>query len=112
MYHQKKADGGPELHFLGHLISGGPEKKVVVEYKKLNSFFADFPKVYCPFVRKTYPIDKKQWKDFGKQYHLHSQEVYLAVNLINPGYEWVFEDPNTFAVELHLLRSMGAAMKI
>ena len=30
---------------------------------------------------------------------LRLPEVYLAVNRINPGYEWVFDDPATIAVE-------------
>lgn len=59
----------------------------------------DFPKVSCPFIRKTIPIDHGQWKKFGKKHQLRTPEVYLAVDEVNPGYEWVFEDPDTFAVE-------------
>lgn len=59
----------------------------------------DFPKLRCPFIRQTFKVDINQWKKWGRQYQLRSPEVYLAVNRINPGYEWVFEDANTFAVE-------------
>jgi hypothetical protein len=44
---------------------------------------SDFPKIECPFVRKLYNED----------------ELYLVTNEINPGYEWVFDDPDTIAVE-------------
>lgn len=59
----------------------------------------DFPKLQAPFIRQTFKVDVLQWKKLGRQYQLRSPEVYLAVNQINPGYEWVFEDPETFAVE-------------
>ncbi len=60
---------------------------------------SDFPKVYCPFIRQTFPVDKDQWKKLGAPLKLKRPEVYLVVDRINPGYEWVFEDPDTFAVE-------------
>ena len=60
---------------------------------------SDFPKVYCPFIRQIFPVSQSQWKRCGRRYQLKKPEVYLAVNRINPGYEWVFEDPNTIAVE-------------
>lgn len=41
----------------------------------------NMPKIECPFVRKT----------FGNKY--------LAVNEINEGYEWVFEDDKVMAIE-------------
>jgi hypothetical protein len=59
----------------------------------------DFPKIYCPFIRQTFPIDKEAWKKDGSRLGLRSPEVYLVVNRINPGYEWVFEDKDTVAVE-------------
>ena len=59
----------------------------------------DFTKIHCPFIRKTYKVNKKDWKKFGSKLGLRTPEVYLAVDEINPGYEWVFEDKDTFAVE-------------
>jgi len=59
----------------------------------------DFPKLYCPFVRQTFKTDVEQWKARGARAGLRSPEAYLVVDRVNPGYEWVFEDPDTFAVE-------------
>ncbi len=59
----------------------------------------DFPKLHCPFVRQTFSVDKAQWKLNGSTLGLRSAEAYLVVNRINPGYEWVFDDSETIAVE-------------
>jgi len=59
----------------------------------------DFPKIHCPFIRKVYPVNKDDWGKYGKELQLRVPEVYLALNEINPGYEWVFEDKDTIAVE-------------
>lgn len=59
----------------------------------------DFPKIQCPFIRQTFKVDKEQFKEYGSKYCLRSPEVYLVVNKINPGFEWVFDDEDTFAVE-------------
>jgi len=59
----------------------------------------DFPKLECPFIRKTFQVDPEDFKQQGKKLHLRKPEVYLVVDTINPGYEWVFNDPQTFAVE-------------
>lgn len=59
----------------------------------------DFPKLYCPFIRQTFAVNKEQWKQHGARLKLRTPEVYLAVNRVNPGFEWVFEDKDTFAVE-------------
>lgn len=59
----------------------------------------DYPKLYCPFIRQTFEVNKEQWKAHGARLKLRTPEVYLAVNRINPGFEWVFEDKDTFAVE-------------
>ncbi len=59
----------------------------------------DFPKIECPFIRQTFKVDKESFKKNGRRVNLRSPEVYLAINKINPGYEWVFDDPGTFAVE-------------
>jgi len=59
----------------------------------------DFPKISCPFIRQLFEVDREQWKKHGARLGLREPQAYLAVNRINPGYEWVFEDPATFAVE-------------
>lgn len=60
---------------------------------------SDFPKLHCPFIRQTFKVNPEQWKKFGRKMGLRSPEVYLVVDRVNPGYEWVFEDSETFAVE-------------
>ncbi len=60
---------------------------------------SDFPKIHCPFIRQTFGVNREQWKKHGSRLNLRKSEVYLAVDRINPGYEWVFEDPDTIAVE-------------
>ena len=60
---------------------------------------SDFPKLHCPFIRQTFKVNVEQWKKHGSRLQLRIPEVYLAVNRVNPGYEWVFEDPDTIAVE-------------
>ena len=60
---------------------------------------SDFPKLQCPFLRQTFKVDREQWAKGGAAMGLRSPEAYLVVNRINPGYEWVFDDPTTFAVE-------------
>lgn len=59
----------------------------------------NFPKIECPFIRHTYSVNKEQWQKIGHKLQLKAPEVYLVVDRINPGYEWVFEDEETFAVE-------------
>lgn len=63
------------------------------------ALLTDFPKLHCPFIRQTYQVNPEHFKKFGNKYMLRTPEVYLVVNHINPGYEWVFEDPETIAVE-------------
>lgn len=60
---------------------------------------ADFPKILCPFIRQTFPVNKDQFKQHGSKYGLRSPEVHLAIDRVNPGFEWVFDDPETIAVE-------------
>ena len=60
---------------------------------------SDFPKLECPFVRKTFKVNKEQWEKCGSLLGLREPEIYLVVNEINPGYEWVIEDTETIAVE-------------
>lgn len=59
----------------------------------------DFPKIHCPFIRKLFNVNVEQWKKYGSEFQLRRPKVYLVVDQINPGYEWVFNDPDTFAVE-------------
>ena len=60
---------------------------------------SDFPKLQCPFIRQIFRVDKEQWRQHGARMGLREPQAYLAVNRVNPGYEWVFDDPDTFAVE-------------
>jgi len=59
----------------------------------------NFPKIECPFVRKTFKVDKEDWKKYGRELQLRAPEVYLVVDEVNPGYEWVFEDKDVIASE-------------
>lgn len=65
----------------------------------MNELMSDFPKIYCPFIRKKFKVDKEDWKKHGRKLQLRIPKVYLVINEINPGYEWCFEDSETFAVE-------------
>ena len=60
---------------------------------------SDFPKIICPFIRQNFAVERDLWKKHGGRLQLKEPQVYLVVNRTNPGYEWVFEDPDTFAVE-------------
>ncbi len=59
----------------------------------------DYPKLECPFARRIHAVDKDGWQKHGKQMGLKNPEVYLVDDEIRPGYEWVFEDPDTIAIE-------------
>lgn len=59
----------------------------------------NFPKLECPFVRKSYKVDIEDFKKYGRELQLREPKVYLVTPEVNPGYEWVFDDPDTFAVE-------------
>ncbi len=63
------------------------------------NILSDFPKIECPFVRKIYKVNKDDHKKHGRRLHLRTPEVYIVINEVNPGYEWVFEDSDTIAVE-------------
>ena len=63
------------------------------------NLLTDFPKIECPFVRKTFAVDKEDFKRHGRKLKLREPSVYLVTNEINPEFEWVFEDPDTIAVE-------------
>ncbi len=60
---------------------------------------SDFPKLHCPFIRQTFKINRDHFKQYGRGCQLRKPEVYLAVDRVSPGYEWVFDDPETIAVE-------------
>ena len=60
---------------------------------------SDFPKLNCPFVRLLFSVNPEQWKKEGAALGLREPEVYLVTDQVNPGYEWVFEDSDTFVVE-------------
>jgi len=60
---------------------------------------SNFPKIECPFIRKTFEVNKDNWKKYGRELELRQPEVYLVTNEINPGYEWVFEDKDVIASE-------------
>ena len=62
-------------------------------------FLTDFPKIHSPFIRQTFRVNPEQWKKEGSKLGLRLPEVYLVTKRITPGYEWVFEDPDTIAVE-------------
>ena len=59
----------------------------------------DFPKIECPFVRKTYRVNKSDWKKYGSRLGLRAPEVYLVTPEVNKGYEWVFEEDTVYATE-------------
>ncbi len=65
----------------------------------MNMILSDFPKLQCPFIRQTFRINKDHYKKFRAQFNLRQPEVYLVVDRVNPGYEWVFDDEETIAVE-------------
>jgi hypothetical protein len=44
-------------------------------------------------------VNKEQWTQHGARLGLREPAAYLVVDRVNPGYEWVFDDPDTFAVE-------------
>ncbi|MBF0430208.1 MAG: hypothetical protein HQK83_02930 [Fibrobacteria bacterium] len=60
---------------------------------------SDFPKIECPYIRKTYKVNKDQWRKYGRSLQLREPKVYLVTDEINPGYEWVFEDEDTICTE-------------
>jgi len=60
---------------------------------------SDFPKIKCPFIRRDFEVNIDDWKKYGSELQLRSPKAYLVINEINPGFEWVFEDKDTFAVE-------------
>ncbi len=72
----------------------------------MTESLADFPKIQCPFIRQTFPINKDHFKQRGNKHGLRGPEVYLAVNRVTPGYEWVFDDPdNPLACNSWILNS-------
>ncbi len=60
---------------------------------------SDFPRIECPFMRKSYLVEQQSFKEYGRVLKLRSPEVYLVMNQINPTYSWVFDDKDTIAIE-------------
>lgn len=77
---------------LGKLLLG-------LRMTQIEPTLTDFPKLYCPFLRQTFKVNKEHFKQHGSKLQLRVPEVYLVVNQVNPGFEWVFEDSETIAVE-------------
>ena len=71
----------------------------MVEDEKEEIKINDFPKIQCPFIRKDFAVNFEQWQEYGNELQLRRPKAYLVVNEINPGYEWVFDDPKTFCCE-------------
>ncbi len=61
----------------------------------MQETLTNFPKIECPFIRDYEKVDEK----VARQLKSHRKTLYLATNEINPGYEWVFDDPDTIAIE-------------
>ena len=59
----------------------------------------DYPKLYCPFVRKVYRVNEDDWRKHGRKLQLRAPQVQLATPEINPGFKWVFENEDTIATE-------------
>ena len=59
----------------------------------------DFPKIECPFKRKNFKVNLEDWKKHGRRLQVREPKLYLVIDEVNSGFEWVFNDPNTFAVE-------------
>ena len=67
-----------------------------------GAVLSDFPKIECPLVRRLFQADKQQLWDWARQHRARPCRdglVYLATPEINPGYEWVFQDPEVIATE-------------
>jgi len=60
---------------------------------------SDFPKIECPFIRQDFKVDMADWQQHGKALQLRRPSIYLVVDEIRPGYEWVFEDGDVVASE-------------
>jgi hypothetical protein len=65
----------------------------------MTELLSDYPKLECPFVRQDFKITRESFKTNRSKHHLRKPEVYLVTPEVNPGYEWVFEDADTIAVE-------------
>lgn len=59
----------------------------------------DYPKLECPFVRKDFAVNEQDFLAHGNELELRTPTARLVVDEVNPGYEWVFEDKDTFSTE-------------
>ena len=50
-------------------------------------------------MRKIYKVNPSDFKKYGSSLKMREPALYLVEPEINPGFEWVLNDPNTFAVE-------------
>ena len=66
---------------------------------KIMPKLTNFPKLHCPFIRKIFRVHEGDWGVHGSALQLRTPEVYLVVDKVNQGYDWVFKDENTIAVE-------------
>ena len=100
-YNEDFPDIIPETSDLLKALINNLKKTTNVSQETLASHITmtDFPKLECPLVRKHFKVDKKDWKKIGRQMNLRKPEVYLVTDDVSPGFEWVFNDPDTFAVE-------------
>lgn len=86
--------------------------------EKPGDLLTDFPKVQCPYVRRLFKVDQEQWKIHGSKLKLKHPRAYLVTKQVNPGFEWVFDDPDTVAVEkldgtnIKILTEAGRLMKV
>ncbi len=71
----------------------------IIKGAKHTELMSDFPKIKCPFIRKTFHVEQSSWKKFGRQAQLRRPEVYLAQDEVLSGYEWVFENKDCIAIE-------------
>jgi len=61
---------------------------------------SDFPKIYCPFIRQTFAVDKEQWKERGRPLEPARAQGLPGGRARQPrATSGCFEDPETIAVE-------------
>ena len=65
----------------------------------MTNKLTDFPKIKCPFIRRDFKVNEEQWREHGHSLQLRTPNAYLVIDQVSPDYEWVFDDPDTIAVE-------------
>lgn len=62
--------------------------------------YHDFPKIESPLVRKTFAVNRDDYKKYKKEYPaLRRPELFLVVPEVAPGMEWVFENDDVIMTE-------------